>query len=76
MDDEHLSSADDELPSLGPRIQISDDQRQTAVDRSTDGGGSSTTADNDNTASRLHVPISIKGHSHTCTTRMYYCALR
>jgi len=36
MNDEITSSADDQRLSVGPRIEIADDDQQSGVDRSTD----------------------------------------
>ena len=71
MDDERPSSDDHQGPSVGPRIQISDDQRQTVaveVDKTADSDSIAAQQpvidnDNDNANTRLHVPVSVKGHS-------------
>jgi len=72
MEDERSPSEDHHGPSVGPRIQISDEQQQSepvAVDETTESdiiaAQQPTAADNDadNTDTHLHVPTSVKGHS-------------
>ena len=60
MNDEITSSADDQRLSVGPRIEIADDDQQSGVDRSTD--GDSVTGQRPATVSHLHVPVGFKGH--------------
>ena len=73
MENERSSSPDHEQPSLGPRIAISDEERQTAVDRSDSDSVASqrSVTENDNDVSHLHVPVSVKGHSPAI-----YCPVR
>jgi len=58
-------SADHDEPSLAPRIHISDGEQQagSAVDVSADSGSGTAAlpASDDNTTSRLHVPLDVKG---------------